>query len=55
MSLTELRPRIRSDEYARGRVVLYQEWDKQSKLLEDIKRRGITLGVERVIGVEDVG
>ena len=30
-----------------GRVKLYQEWNK-SKVLEDIKRGGTTLGVEGV-------
>ena len=53
--LTQLRPRIKENEYVSGRVKLYQEWNK-SKVLEDIKRRGTTLGVEGVIGVdEDVG
>ena len=53
--LTRLRPRIKENEYVSGRMKLYQEWNK-SKVLEDIKRRGTTLGVEGVIGVdEDVG
>ena len=55
IALTQLRPRIKENEYVSGRVKLYQEWNK-SKVLEDIKRRGTTLGVEGVIGVdEDVG
>ena len=55
MKLTDLRRIVGDDEYLKGRIILYQEWHK-SKVLEDIKRRGTTLGVAGVIGVdEDVG
>ena len=55
VKLTDLRRIVGDDEYLKGRIILYQEWHK-SKVLEDIKRRGTTLGVAGVIGVdEDVG